>query len=126
MCKPSGADGRVTACHICGSRMHWMRECPNSDRTSMNYGRDEVCFTENEEVHITLMTEQLESDDKIDKLLGETIGCMILDLGCSKTVCGKKWLELYLDTLDERQLNKVRYESSNSVFRFGDSIKNRC
>ena len=23
---PIGADGKVTACHICGSRMHWMRE----------------------------------------------------------------------------------------------------
>ena len=50
---------------------------------------------------------------------------MILDFGCSKTVCGKKWLELYLDTLDEVQLNKVRYQSSNSVFRFGDGVRHQ-
>ena len=32
-------------------------------------------------MHITLMTDHIEFHDKIDKLLGETIGCMILDLG---------------------------------------------
>ena len=123
---PVGADGRTTSCFNCGSKAHWIRDCPNSNPMYVGSGNvDEGGFTGDEVVHITLMTEKLESDDKINKLLGETIGCMILDLGCSKTVCGKKWLELYLDTLDEKQLNKVRYESSNAVFRFGDGAKHQ-
>ena len=90
----------------------------------MNSGRvNGVGSTKDEEVHITLMTEEFECKDKIDKLLRETICCMILDLGCLKTVCGKKWLELYLDALDKIQLHKVKYESTNSAFRFGDSVK---
>ena len=123
---PIGADDKVTTCHICGSKMHWMRVCPNSEPVSMNPGSgDEVGFTRDEEVHITLMTEHIESHDRIDKLLGETVECMNLDLGCSKTVCGKKWFELYLDTLDEIQLNKVRYRSSNSAFKFGNGVKHQ-
>ena len=45
---------------------------------------------------------------------------MILDLGCSKTVCGKAWLDTYLETLDSKQLLEIKYEKSSSVFRFGD------
>ena len=68
---PTGADGKVTVCHICGSRLHWMRECPNSEPFSVNSGRgNEVGFTRDEEVHITLMTEHIESHDEIDKLFG--------------------------------------------------------
>ena len=57
----------------------------------INSGRvDGVNSKKDEDVHITLMTEEFEYKDKIDKLLGETTGCMILDLGYWKTVCGEK------------------------------------
>ena len=45
------------------------------------------------------------------------------DSGCSRTVCGKSWLELYLDTLDEAQKAKLIYEKTDAVYRFGDGKK---
>ena len=53
-------------------------------------------------------------------MIGETLGCAILDTGCSKTVCSKVWLDEYLETLDEKQKLDVQYEKSNTHFRFGD------
>ena len=47
----------------------------------------------------------------------------ILDSGCPKTVCGKVWLEVYVDSLKEK-LN-VTQSDSNGIFKFGNgrSIK---
>ena len=53
-------------------------------------------------------------------MIGETFGCAILDTGCSKSVTSELWLEEYLTTLSEEELSKVKYEISNTFFRFGD------
>ena len=52
---------------------------------------------------------------------GETLGCGVLDSGCSKTVCGADWIETYLDTLDENEMKEVKFEESDSKFKFGNS-----
>ena len=49
----------------------------------------------------------------------ETFGCGILDSGCSKTVCGIEWLEIYLETLSESERSKVKFEDSDARFKFG-------
>ena len=54
------------------------------------------------------------------KLLGETMGCAVLDSGCSKSVCSKQWLEAYKDTLSEEERKQIEYADSDSKFRFGD------
>ena len=43
----------------------------------------------------------------------------ILDSGCSKTVCGKKWLSVYLDTLSVMDRKSVKRNESSNQFRFG-------
>ena len=53
-------------------------------------------------------------------LLGETYGCGILDSGCSKNVTGTDWFKAYIETLDKQQLKEVKYEQSESRFRFGN------
>ena len=60
------------------------------------------------------------SETQHEGLLGETLGCAILDSGCTSTVCGETWLTTYLDTLSNNELNKVTEHSSNKHFRFGD------
>ena len=50
----------------------------------------------------------------------ETFGQGVLDSGCGKTVCGNDWMETYLDTLDEKELEEVKYEESATRFKFGN------
>ena len=45
---------------------------------------------------------------------------MIFDLGCSKTVCGIKWFDTFLETLTDSKKKNIVYEKSTSVFKFGD------
>ena len=41
-------------------------------------------------------------------MVGECLGYAVLDCGCTSTVCGKDWLDCYVDTLDLREKNLVR------------------
>ena len=54
-------------------------------------------------------------------IISETVGCGILDSGCSKTVCGVEWLEAYIDTLSEEEVKEVKFEPSISQFKFGNA-----
>ena len=51
-----------------------------------------------------------------DKLFG----LAVLDSGCNITVCGKKWLEVYLETLDKSGKESVSYKDKEVYLRFGD------
>ena len=128
---PLGRDGTVSLCAICGSKMHWAKNCPHSYERNYNGSVMYNTYDDNndQEVQITLLTNDNNSDPKMDQLLGETIGSLILDSGCSRTVCGRKWLTLYLDTLDKVNCDKIKRENSSSVYRFGDGKKfvaNEC
>ena len=119
---PLNRDGTVSKCLICDSKMHWARDCLHAyernenDSALYSYGEKSE-----EEIHITLFTQ--ENDAKMDHLLGETIGCIILDSGCSRTVCGEQWLNMYMDTLDDKHRRNVISENSSAVYRFGDGEK---
>ena len=117
---PVGNDGKITQCFNCGSKMHWSRRCPHVRNVQYDSKGQYTSYEDEEEVQITLMASDVDFDDRVNILLGETFGAMILDLGCSKTVCGRVWFESYLDTLDDDDLQKVKYEASTSVFKFGD------
>ena len=68
--------------------------------------------------NVTLFT-----NDPVDQsqLLRETLGYAVLDSGCNRTVCGKSWLNSYLDTLSRNEHLLVEKHTDNSLFRFGDS-----
>jgi hypothetical protein len=90
---PLNADGSISVCAICSSKMHWAKLCPHAyerQSSSVLYGdeHDQSYFGEqsDEEVQVTLLTAGEETDSKMDCLLGETIGKVLLDSGCSKTV----------------------------------------
>ena len=119
---PLNADGSISVCAICGSRMHWAKKCPHVyeiyylEQDPID-PHDEVC----DEVQITLMAADThDSGSKLDTLLGEAICHVLLDSGCSKTVCGEKWFECLIDTLSDSERSTIIYEHSNSVYRFGD------
>ena len=77
---PTDEYGNVTKCFICKSPNHWARECPNQTTDEQN---NESYYEE--EVHITLFAKGL-SEEVNNNLLGETLGCAVLDSGCSSVV----------------------------------------
>ena len=70
--------------------MHWPKRCPPKRNSASAYYGD-VVYEEEQEVEITLMASS-EHDNKMNILLGETLCHVLLDSGCSKSVCGKQWV----------------------------------
>lgn len=52
----------------------------------------------------------------------ESLGSAIIDTACTRTVCGEKWLENYVDGLTQDQVNQLMQTETPSCrpFRFGD------
>ena len=130
---PLGANGRPKQCGICSSTYHFARDCPESqeDRGSSS---NNVAFVQQEEESasstngdevITLFQDTDNNNDCLKWFLGETIGCAVVDSGCSKTVAGAKWVQCFLESLDHEELMKIDTKDSNEVFKFGkgDSIR---
>ena len=53
--------------------------------------------------------------------MGETFNMALLDSGCSKTVCGTIWLDVYRQTLEGEMLARSKEVTpSSSSFKFGN------
>ena len=90
-------------------------------KKAMNFFRDEsMGRISKEEVNTQqtlICTEKRFDDNAVNR---ETFGQGVLDSGCGKTVCGHDWMETYLDTLDETELEEVKFEESSTRFKFGN------
>ena len=53
----------------------------------------------------------------------EAMNCTVLDSACSSTVCGRRWLEGFLDSLNDNELEQIKSSDSDKVFRFGCSSR---
>ena len=87
--------------------MHWAKRCPHAHERTLYL--EEETSDDCEEVQITLMATSMDTN-KMNFLLGETLGCALLDSGCSKTVCGVEWLDIYLETLRESDRRAVIFQ----------------
>ena len=57
----------------------------------------------------------------VEVFLVEAMGTAVIDTARTCTVCGERWLDNYLKTLDELSLKKSEKEPSSTIgFRFGD------
>ena len=66
----------------------------------------------------------LENDKQNMAELGiEARNYAVLDCACSSTVCGKRWLNYYLDSLDDKDRVKVKEDPCVKVFKFGGGEK---
>ena len=63
-------------------------------------------------VKITLFTQDIHKC-YTEKFIGETLNCAVLDSECTENACGKTWLDSYLNTLSEKDAQKVVEESSS-------------
>ena len=109
---PPGPDGNPTKCFGCGSPNHWMRDCPKRGET-----QEWVEDNGDKEVQLTLLSDCV---DRREKLMSEALGALVLDSGCSATVCGEDWLQAYIDTLSSADVQLITREDSETSFKFGD------
>ena len=124
---PIGKDGKPSRCLTCGSKYHWSRNCPDNEfyrkKSDKAVGfcrnNDEEGEDESEEIEISLLQTTKETA-LLKQFLGETIGCAIVDSGCSKTVAGKQWMDCYMESLEEGDLKKVTSLNSKQSFKFGE------
>jgi hypothetical protein len=118
---PPGRDGKPSTCAVCSSIYHWAKFCPENPTSNYDRKRSDqaINYTQNDgqdyDNNITLY----EKSDRMQQFVGETIGCAVIDSGCSKTVAGKQWVECYLDLLDEDDQHRVIRQKSLEFFTFG-------
>ena len=92
------------------SKFHWARNCPDAYE---NQGLDPDKKTE------TLKLFQSPNHDvhEMKVFVGETLSCAVLDSGCTQTVCGRKWLDCYTDSLIDEDI--IKEKPSTAAFKFG-------
>ena len=111
---------KVQRCFACGSKFHWLKDCPDKDRNDKNYSNDD-----NEVVHLSLFMDtgasQIEGrNKKLKSLVLESFGHAVLDTGCSSTVCGNEWHDNYVENLSDYDKSKIEVHPSEASFTFGD------
>ena len=73
--------------------IHWARFCQHAN--DQNEKEEKVY-----EANIVLFNDAYSEEDN-GALLGEMIGSMVLDSGCSRSVCGEAWYDCFIDALPE-------------------------
>ena len=104
----SDARGNIHKCFECGSQYHYKNMCP---RKVYEMKSDQKCNEKSdEECYLTI--------EKMDtrKMVAESLNCAVLDSACSSTVCGLDWLNCFLETLTDEDLQKVVEEKSTMSF----------
>ena len=82
--------------------MYWVKDCPHKD-----------------EAHVQLFTKDIK-DEYTNQFVGETLNAAVLDSGCTGTVCGKLWLDCYIDSLSKEDSKLIEERPSSTRFKFGD------
>lgn len=113
--------GRRTKCAVCQSVFHWAKQCPHKEEVRMTDTDIEHYEECEEECNLTLFTKEHRTENEI--LMTESYGCAVIDTACTKTVCGKKWFEQYVDRLQEDQKKVIKKKTSTKIFRFGDGAQ---
>ena len=124
-------NGQPMRCLCCDSVRHLMEKCPH---TWESKGRKVHFVNESDDCDYELRHEEPEDDlaeyrvpvvlftrDKQElQLLGqEAAASGVLDSGCVSTVCGKRWLDMFLDQLPDSKKSQVVWKDSSTLFQFG-------
>ena len=88
---PKDVDGNPMTCHGCGSYRHFIGKCPHSHE---NISKNQANISETTE-KVVLFTGYHKGE--IQRLGEEAINCAVLDTACTSIVCGKRWLQYFLE-----------------------------
>ena len=95
--------------------IHWVNDCPHK-KEHVKMTSENQCSEKSDECNITLFSK--ESDYEI--FMVEALGSAVIDTACTRTVCGEKWLDSYVQGLDESKIQQVINMESSKPFKFGD------
>ena len=109
---PPNSFGQISRCAICESICHWVAECPHNHEKQAKDAAEQADFE---------LFSNAVQECYVEKLVGETFSCALLDSGGTKMVCGSFWLQCYKNSLDEKDEAHIVYEPSIRTFKFGDS-----
>ena len=58
----------------------------------------------------------------------DLVSCAILDSACNSTVCGEKWLDCFIDSLDQCDKRNIRQTGSRRTFVLGggNQLRSDC
>ena len=113
---PINKYGKRTRCAVCQSTYHWAKDCPHKEEVKVTETSEE------EQCNLTIFTKEVRENEI---LLTEALGCAVIDTTCTTTVCGQKWLDRYIESLDEKERLTVKSKSTNKMFRFGDGVRTK-
>lgn len=114
---PFNVYGRQTRCKICQSTLHYWKECQHRKQSveiTESCTSDEDEEKHPEECNITLFTHGKRTEN--ENFVHEMQKCAVIDTGCTRTVCGKRWLRDYLKTIK----STINSKRSHKPFRFGN------
>ena len=121
--------GNVSTCAGCGSRNHWYAKCPDKEENTTLYEgqvdeyADHQYSYDDTDYEVTLFQSDYDSPNRFKSLVAESFGCAVIDCGASKTVCGKVWMDCYLESLNPEMKKGICFEPSTNCFKFGDGRK---
>jgi hypothetical protein len=121
---PMGPDGQPITCRSCGSYRHMIKDCPDSwenmAKASVNISdkiHDLPEGNSGQEEHVVLFTGY--NKQEVSQLGVEARYCAVLDSACSSTVCGRAWMDNYLECLPLDDQSRVIRSEGEKLFRFG-------
>ena len=123
---PTKPDGTYLTCKSCGSIRHMLSKCPDSWENMAKVNITENDATEEHPVYLTEENAVLFTGSRkqeIQQLGTEARNCAVLDSACSSTVCGRTWLNSYIDSLDDDDTRKITFKEGHKVFKFGGGTK---
>ena len=114
---PLDERGNITKCIVCESVNHWAGSCPDGQYFSETCDEEEPSNDTNHQV--TLFQSNLILEDCMRTFTAESLCAAILDSGATSTVSGKKWMDIYIESLSPADQEKVTKISSHNSFKFG-------
>ena len=103
---PTGPDGRTLTCKSCGPYRHLLPACPDSWKNMAK-------------INIAVLFTGYNTEE-VQRLGIDARNCAVLDSACSSTVCGDKWINNNIQSLDNRDRLKVKQSDGHRVFKFGE------
>ncbi len=108
------SSGKVTGCKICCSIYHWAVECPHKGE------RQQTNSNSKPEAILKLDCLFMDHEDDLCYLTSQSKNVALIDCGAAKTVVGKKWFEIFENSLSEEERECLKEERNVRHFKFGD------
>jgi transposase InsO family protein len=115
---PINKYGKRSRCAICGCTYHWAKDCEHRKNEEVKMTTSEDC-----EQDCNIAMDSNTTDCSSIVFMTEAYGVAVIDTACTRTVCGAKWIEDYVSTLNEQEKEEIIESTCNRTYRFGDGAK---